>query len=601
MNKKSIIIAIVLLIILVGGAYSGSRYLDKQSEEPKGDQGKVEERIVKKVEAREIKLGGKEEKIIEVVGKVIPEAEARVISASNGIIKALTFNEGDRVGKNQILAYIDNDNVQARLMNAQIHYSNMVNNLEVTKRLANESIHQARIGAENSEESINSAKINLKSAEINLDSARDKYANTKELQEKKLADAKKSAVVTHSEYLNFINDALKEINYIINAEKGEQLPGISKTLSVKNSQALINAKNEYSKTKSGYNNLEKIEVSTRNIESSLQEVVNNLENLEKLTEKTISVLEYTVPNSNFSQELINNQRNIFVNLRTAVVGKESEANASLDNLETTEITHKQNLDSLQSSINSAQNRVESAQKQLDISQNSYKNAISQLENAKKRKEQQVLSAQTSVDSAQGQIDLIKQEIADLNIKAPSSGFVVKKSVEAGERISPGQVIAQITNTDQISIEAFIPSSEVSNINKGQEVKINENITGTVNTISTVADNQTKKVKIEIGVEGNPGEKLIPETSVDIFIPVSVKSEEQSVFVPLAAVNIGQQETYVFIAEDKQERKTAKKVKVATGKTEGSSIEILSGLENGDQLIIQGNKNLKAGDEIKIQG
>jgi multidrug efflux pump subunit AcrA (membrane-fusion protein) len=74
----------------------------------------------------------------------------------------------------------------------------------------------------------------------------------------------------------------------------------------------------------------------------------------------------------------------------------------------------------------------------------------------------------------------------------------------------------------------------------------------------------------------------------ILIPQSIISENAA----------GEQ--YVYIINNKSENKAnAKQVIVETGKTQGDNIEILSGLENGNEIIDEGARSVKDGQEIKI--
>ena len=100
------------------------------------------------------------------------------------------------------------------------------------------------------------------------------------------------------------------------------------------------------------------------------------------------------------------------------------------------------------------------------------------------------------------------------------------------------------------------------------------------------------MKLEIVFDNKNGE-LIQETFVDIAIPVKTGSE--SIYIPLKAVTVTQTESYVFVIKDNRSVKTP----VILGKTEGEFIEVLSGLNRGDTLAVDGAKNLIDGDEVKI--
>ncbi|MFW5888546.1 MAG: efflux transporter periplasmic adaptor subunit, partial [Patescibacteria group bacterium] len=70
-------------------------------------------------------------------------------------------------------------------------------------------------------------------------------------------------------------------------------------------------------------------------------------------------------------------------------------------------------------------------------------------------------------------------------------------------------------------------------------------------------------------------------------------------VPLKAVMIDQQESFVFVVRERDGRQAAKKVAVETGDTRDSSIEVTQGLKAGDLVVTEGAKLIEDGEEIKI--
>jgi membrane fusion protein (multidrug efflux system) len=142
----------------------------------------------------------------------------------------------------------------------------------------------------------------------------------------------------------------------------------------------------------------------------------------------------------------------------------------------------------------------------------------------------------------------------------------------------------------------LPSEDIYRIEEGRIVNIRNDLTGIISSIDPAADPITRKVKVEITFD-NKDKELIPGTFVEIEIPLSSleKTHPESVFIPLRAVTIAQNESYVFVNSGGK----ARKINVVTGKTEGVLIEILDGLHDGDELIVEGAKNLENGEQIEI--
>jgi RND family efflux transporter MFP subunit len=177
--------------------------------------------------------------------------------------------------------------------------------------------------------------------------------------------------------------------------------------------------------------------------------------------------------------------------------------------------------------------------------------------------------------------------------------VIARNVDEGQEVSPGQVLYEIANVDNVKIIAHISPFDVFDIKVGQEAMINNKYQGVVSSIVPSADPQTGKVKLEI-MPSDDIKTLIPQTSVDVSIPTRKEARETSFFIPLKAVIVEQEGSFVFIVKDQEDgRGVAQKVMVETGEVQGTSIEVNKGLNNGDLVIIEGAKLVKDGEEVTL--
>jgi RND family efflux transporter MFP subunit len=271
------------------------------------------------------------------------------------------------------------------------------------------------------------------------------------------------------------------------------------------------------------------------------------------------------------------------------------AENTLNNLNTMELSQEKERLALENNIQSAQNQVNNAEI-------AYNNALVTLNSAKESKKQQILSAGSQVDSALGQLNLSQEQLADLTITAPISGQISSKNVEIGAELNPGQVIASISQAEKVKIFINLASEDIYQISTEQEVKINGDITGTIKNIAPSADQQTKKVEVEILVD-NKDNKLIPGTFVDVKIEKNTKNivENGIIKIPLEAVTITKTESYVYLVKTNEDNELiAKKQPVILGDSEANLVEIKAGLELGDEIIMAGSKSIEDESLIKIK-
>jgi len=595
-NKKSpkkkliIIIASVIIIAIFGyGAYGALQKQKNNNLEDTNQNNSEQERLFEvKTMTINNATSSSNNLYIETVGAVNAETKVDVTVLAKGTIQSLSFDRGDQINAGQVLAYLKSNTTRTGYQNAQTNYYNMLSNLEAVKRTTQSNVEQAEIGVIQAQEAINNAEISLKSAQEN-------YESTISLQEKNLVDTKNSAVISYSNYLQTVKDALEDVNYIIGAEPGPRLEEIKATLSAKSYSALVKVKNTYKNTKSTYNNLKDEPVESQNIEERLEKIIDLLRETKTLTNETIIVLDNTVSSSNFPQSALNAEQEKFSRLYNTVNSSLQSAENTLNNLSTIELSQEKERIALKNNIQGTQN-------QLNNAEISYNNALVSLNSARESKKQQILSAQSQVDSALGQLNLSQEQLADLTISAPISGQITSKNVEVGAELNPGQVIASISQTNNVKVVINLPSEDIYQINLGQEVIINQDIKAKITNIAPSANEQTKKVEVEILVD-NKNKKLIPGTFVDVMIKKNNKNSVKSgvIMIPLEALTITQTENYVYLVKlNENNELTAKKQIVTLGDSQGNLVEIKSGLKIGNEIIIDGSKSIENNSLIQIK-
>jgi len=225
-------------------------------------------------------------------------------------------------------------------------------------------------------------------------------------------------------------------------------------------------------------------------------------------------------------------------------------------------------------------------------------------------EQQREKIQLAYDAAAAQLE---QARAGLNMarhaldvslmKAPFSGVVASKNAEVGDVINPmmggfgggaGGVLT-LMDYSKIKLAVAISSEDIGRIRKGQEAVLRvgslpgRDFRGVVRVVNLTADAQNKKFGVEVHVD-NPDASLRPGTFGDLVF--EVESHEHALVVPQQAVL---ENTYVYVAEGGK----AVRKNVTLGIQNTTIVEILSGLGDGESVIVEGNYGLEEGSPIQI--
>ncbi|PLX20634.1 hypothetical protein C0584_05335 [Candidatus Parcubacteria bacterium] len=572
-NKKTIFAVLAVIILIVVFTKISNKNASPEAEET----------TVKTVATMIIGEDLATQGSIKTEGSVKADSNVSLISMQSATVKNINFEVGDTVFAGQNLISMSENAILTSLLNAQTDYSNKQNNLEIVKTSTDQDIKSSEINFRNAKEALELSKIQLKSAQDNYDNGIIQI-------EKGKADLKNNAVITYNNNLSALFDILDQIDYIIKEDGEEQIAGIENVLAVKNRQSLTETKSSYRTTRTCYDTLAAKQISAENIQSEINESISCLQKAKIAIDNLIIALENTISSQDFSEATLNSQISKFNQLRLSVLGTEANTKSTEQALENIEINAKADKDRLDNALALAKNQL--AQTEI-----AYESAELSLEKTKSLKEQQIVSAQIAKDSSLGQLNLARERAGDLYIQSPINGVVTKKSVQLGEEVSPGKVLGEVSQLGLVKIIVNLSSDEIYRIALGDLVKIEKEHEGTVVNIAPAADPLTKKVRIEIAYD-NTNSDLIAETFVDVEFPKKKleTQEEGTFYIPLSSVTITQNGNYVFLNEDGK----AKKQEVSIGRIDDALVEISSGLSNGMELIIEGNKLVENGDLIKTE-
>lgn len=579
---KKPVIAITITVVLVAATVaSGMNLLNNNNDK---DEAQI---FIKEVRTVKLDLDNNDFAPIVTIGTVKADTQVDIVALSNGTVRNVLFEVGDEVLANQTLATLSDNLVLTSLINAETNYANLQNNSLTTQRLTRETIRQAELGIQAAKETVSAAEIGLKTSEDNLN-------NYLALQLKTNTDIKTNAIISHGGHLNTIFNTLDQIDSVIKADDAKLNPGslhVDPSLGAKNVSSLAHARGTYRIAKDAYESLLLSIVIADTINTDMQNTVSALGQTKTALDSTVFLLDNSVTNLVITEAWLSAQKTGFIALRTGVVGAQSAAEFTLQQLQNIQLFNNQSQLALENAISAAEN-------QLLAANTGYQNSLVALENTKQGANQQQNGAQIALDSALSQLSLAQVQAGDLRISSPISGTITNKSIELGMKLSPGMKIAKVSQTALLKIEIDILSDDINKISYGQFVDLKYSdldLIGTVVKIFPTADPISKKVRLEISFN-NKNNELIPGSFIDVSIPVkNLTAANRSLYVPLKAVTISANEKYVFVINNSQ----AKKQTVETGKTEGSQIEIIKGLASGDEIIIEGNKNIGDKEEVKI--
>lgn len=224
-------------------------------------------------------------------------------------------------------------------------------------------------------------------------------------------------------------------------------------------------------------------------------------------------------------------------------------------------------------------------------------AAAQLKASKTSASGAVETTEANVDVVKASIELIKLQIANAAITSPIDGILISKNVNAGEMAAPSAPLFSIADQSTLKLKGTISQGALPSISEGQSVDIAVDIypgtpySGTISLISPMAVSTGEYFPIEISLPSAEG--LKPGLSARASIKVS---GAQTIVVPLAAVQTKDGASFVYVLENG----AAVKKPVKAGLSNTNSIEILSGLNEGEKIITSNVSIISDGMQVSAQ-
>lgn len=261
-----------------------------------------------------------------------------------------------------------------------------------------------------------------------------------------------------------------------------------------------------------------------------------------------------------------------------------------DNYKRMEQLFKENAISL-NDFENAQNALTIAEKDLLTAKQGYSLTV---EGARAEDKQ---AQRSTYDQAVIGREMAAQTLEKTQLKAPISGTVISKHSSVGELTNPGAPIYRIGQVDTLKVVLPVPDREIGSWKEGDIVTLSvygKTREAKVSKVYPSTNQSTGTIGVEV-IVANPGR--------DWFAGQVVKATRQldskeGIFLPIEAViSRGEDKPYVYIVTDNKAVKTS----VTTGELINNQIEITSGLQAGQQVVVKGVDRLFDGDPIEATG
>jgi RND family efflux transporter MFP subunit len=211
----------------------------------------------------------------------------------------------------------------------------------------------------------------------------------------------------------------------------------------------------------------------------------------------------------------------------------------------------------------------------------------------------LVEVETGLQQAKAAASIAKKSVDDCKLYSPVDGIVGRRSIEPGMSAIPNLTSITIVKIEKVFARVPVSENEISSVKKGDKAKIkigalnNDEFTGTVEEIGVLADPIAHTYKIKIGIV-NKNRQIKPGMICNVTI--DKLKETGGLSVPSRAVLVDEQgRNFVYaVNQNKAIRKYVK-----TGKLLTNGVEITTGLNDGEQVVVAGQQKLVDNSSIRI--
>jgi len=184
-----------------------------------------------------------------------------------------------------------------------------------------------------------------------------------------------------------------------------------------------------------------------------------------------------------------------------------------------------------------------------------------------------------------------------DVRAPFSGVVISRSRRPGEEVARGEVLGQLTDTQNLEVRAFVPLKHLPRTASGQSIDVfatDAAHTGAIRSLVPTGDVRSQTFEARIDLPARATHDWTVGQLVSVAIPI--RARQLALAVPRDALVLRQNGSFVFrISADNK----AEQVRVEIGDSAGDLVAVRGELEAGDRVAIRGAENLSEGSEVRI--
>jgi len=208
-------------------------------------------------------------------------------------------------------------------------------------------------------------------------------------------------------------------------------------------------------------------------------------------------------------------------------------------------------------------------------------------------------AASDAAQARAALNQASLNLRDAYVKAPFSGIIQTRTVQTGQYVQVGTVLATLIRRDPLLLRFSVSERDAGSIRTGMEANFKvrggeKEYKARISHVEASADETSRMVPITAEISDTKDEALRPGTFAQVSVPVS--SPRLAATVPQTAIRPSERGFIVYVVENDMALERIINVGMRTA---DGLVEVVSGLEPGEMLVIRGSEALRNGAPVRI--
>jgi len=205
------------------------------------------------------------------------------------------------------------------------------------------------------------------------------------------------------------------------------------------------------------------------------------------------------------------------------------------------------------------------------------------------------------DTARARLQQVESRLRDRLILAPFSGVVGLRNISVGALVEPGDLITTLDDDSMMKLDFSVPAIHLDTLKTGLTIEATAPafgkriFTGKISSLNSRVDEATRSI-VARAILANPETLLRPGMLMSVEL---LKNPRKALVIPEEALLPMGKTNHVLLVNQTTDSATTEKREVQIGQRRPGEVEILSGLSEGDQVVIHGAQGARPGEPIKI--